>query len=106
LTVSEARKAFDDAAKALLDAYGQVIPTKLVTVLKGDTLWSLAARELGSGGRWAEIYWMNLDVIKANQAGHSLAGEFSNEYDRDFVTKLSISPSTIYAGQKLLVMVP
>jgi hypothetical protein len=103
LTVAGARLAFDVAAKALLDAYGQVVPTKVVLVQKGDTLWSLAARELGSGGRWPEVYWMNLDVIKANQAKHG--AEFGQEFSKDFAGRLAVSMSTIYAGQRLLVMV-
>jgi nucleoid-associated protein YgaU len=105
VTIAEARKAFDDAARALLAAVGQVIPTKVVGVQKGDTLWSLAVRELGNGNRWPEIYFMNLDVIKANQAGHSSGGDYSAEFSIEFTYRLATSPSTIYAGQKLLVMV-
>ena len=26
------------------------------TVVKGDSLWSIAKKHLGSGARWAEIY--------------------------------------------------
>jgi hypothetical protein len=104
VTVVGARKAFDDAAKALLDAYGQVIPTRVVGVRSGDTLYSLAARELDSEGRWPEIYFMNLDVIKANQAQHGGA-EFTQEFSTEFASRLAVSMSTIYAGQKLLVMV-
>jgi nucleoid-associated protein YgaU len=103
--VAEARKRFDDAAGILLAAYGSVIPTKVVVVQKGDTLWRLAVRELGNGNRWPELYFMNLDVIKANQASHSSGGDYSAEFSREFTYRLATSPTTIYAGQKLLVMV-
>ncbi len=33
------------------------------TVQPGDTLWALAARHLGDGNRWAEIYDLNRGVI-------------------------------------------
>lgn len=33
------------------------------TVQSGDTLWALAARHLGDGNRWAEIYDLNRGVI-------------------------------------------
>ena len=33
------------------------------TVQKGDCLWSIAARELGAGRRWQEIYELNRDLI-------------------------------------------
>ena len=34
------------------------------TVKSGDCLWNIAARELGSGNRWGEIYALNKAVIK------------------------------------------
>lgn len=34
------------------------------TVVKGDCLWNLAVKYLGSGYRWSEIYEMNKSVIK------------------------------------------
>lgn len=33
------------------------------TVQKGDSLWRIAAQELGSGKRWQEIYELNRDLI-------------------------------------------
>ena len=33
------------------------------TVQSGDCLWNIAARELGSGLRWSEIYELNRDVL-------------------------------------------
>ncbi len=33
------------------------------TVQSGDTLWAIAARHLGDGNRWSEIYALNQDVI-------------------------------------------
>ena len=34
------------------------------TVVKGDCLWTIAARELGSGYRWSEIYEANKSIIR------------------------------------------
>ena len=34
------------------------------TVVKGDSLWSIAKKHLGSGARWVEIYEANKDIIK------------------------------------------
>lgn len=36
----------------------------VVTVKKGDTLWGIAQRTLGSGARWREIYEANKSKIK------------------------------------------
>ena len=33
------------------------------TVQSGDCLWDIAARELGSGLRWSEIYDLNRDIL-------------------------------------------
>ena len=33
--------------------------TKVYTVVKGDTLWKIAQKFLGSGSRWKEIYTYN-----------------------------------------------
>ena len=33
------------------------------TVQKGDCLWSIAARQLGDGRRWQEIYDRNRDIL-------------------------------------------
>ena len=33
------------------------------TVVKGDSLWSIAKKHLGSGARWVEIYELNKAVI-------------------------------------------
>jgi LysM repeat protein len=35
-------------------------------VVPGDTLWGIAARYLGNGGRWPEIYNMNRAVVGGN----------------------------------------
>ena len=36
--------------------------TRTYTVVAGDTLWGIAAHELGKGGRWQEIAELNPDV--------------------------------------------
>ena len=38
----------------------------LVTVKPGDSLWRIAARNLGSGSRWQEIYSLNRDRVQAD----------------------------------------
>jgi LysM domain-containing protein len=35
-------------------------------IRKGDSLWNIAHRELGSGYRWVEIYRLNQDTIGSN----------------------------------------
>ncbi len=40
------------------------VDTKEYTVKKGDTLWTIAAKELGSGHRWKYIYELNKEKIK------------------------------------------
>ena len=37
--------------------------SKTYTVQSGDCLWNIAARELGSGLRWSEIYELNRDIL-------------------------------------------
>lgn len=36
---------------------------KTYTVQSGDCLWNIAKKQLGDGGRWKEIYNLNLDKI-------------------------------------------
>jgi len=38
--------------------------TKEYTIQKGDSLWKIAERELGSGHRWKYLYEINEDRIK------------------------------------------
>jgi nucleoid-associated protein YgaU len=39
-----------------------------VTVQRGDTLWSLAARHLGNGLRWPELYRVNeREIVREQQ---------------------------------------
>ena len=47
-------------AKDNLGALGE---TLIVEVQKGETLWGVATRTLGSGQRWREIYEANRDVV-------------------------------------------
>ncbi|MDE7299800.1 MAG: LysM peptidoglycan-binding domain-containing protein [Lachnospiraceae bacterium] len=44
------------------------------TVVSGDTLWAIAARELGSGSRWTQIYSTNAGTIEAWAKKHGKAG--------------------------------
>ncbi len=37
-----------------------------VTVKRGDSLWRIAARHLGSGARWPEIFELNQDRVQAD----------------------------------------
>ena len=39
---------------------------KIYTVVSGDSLWKIAATQLGSGSRWNEIYNLNKSVIGGN----------------------------------------
>lgn len=50
---------------------------KTYTVKSGDSLWHIAAEQLGSGLKWKEVYEANKDVIK--------------------------DPNLIYVGQKLVI---
>lgn len=44
------------------------------TVVSGDTLWGIAARKLGDGGRWTAIYNANSDLIEAEARKRGKAG--------------------------------
>jgi len=39
------------------------VVTKGYVVVRGDSLWLIAQRELGNGRRWTEIYDMNKNVL-------------------------------------------
>ena len=39
-------------------------PEKTHTVVKGDNLWTIAAKTLGNGSRYTEIFELNQDIIK------------------------------------------
>ena len=41
-------------------AYTDVSP-----VVKGDSLWKIASKQLGNGSRWTEIYDLNKDTVKS-----------------------------------------
>lgn len=49
-----------------------IVPGKSYIVKRGDTLWSIAARELGSGYRWKEILTINRLGSKIIHAGKKL----------------------------------
>lgn len=38
--------------------------SKTYTVVKGDSLWAIAKKQLGNGSRWQEIYNLNKDKIR------------------------------------------
>ena len=38
---------------------------KSYTVIKGDSLWAIAKKQLGNGSRWQEIYSLNKDKISS-----------------------------------------
>ncbi|MFA5272142.1 MAG: LysM peptidoglycan-binding domain-containing protein [Candidatus Omnitrophota bacterium] len=40
------------------------VSTREYTIKKGDSLWTIAKHELGSGHRWKYIYEINKGVIK------------------------------------------
>lgn len=42
------------------------------TVVSGDTLWGIAARKLGSGGKWTLIYNANTETIEAEAKKHGI----------------------------------
>ena len=81
----EARQKFDEGLREMFAVIGRVPPLNEIEVTKGDTLWQLAARHLGTGQRWREIYIMNLDVMFRGQAEHDAAQ----------------GPDMIYPGSKL-----
>ena len=39
--------------------------SKTYTVVKGDSLWAIAKKQLGNGSRWQEIYNLNKDKIRS-----------------------------------------
>ncbi len=49
-----------------------IVPENYYIVKRGDTLWSIAARELGSGYRWNEILTLNRLGSKLIHAGKKL----------------------------------
>jgi len=40
------------------------VNTRIYTIKKGDTLWKIAEKELGSGHRWRYLFELNKDKIK------------------------------------------
>ena len=47
----------------------------IYTVQLGDSLWSIAERFYGDGGRWMELYQANRDTIDFANAGHKVTME-------------------------------
>lgn len=49
------------------------IAPRTATIRKGDSLWTVAFRELGDGARWKEIAWVNHVPANATlTVGHKL----------------------------------
>lgn len=50
---------------------------KSYTVKKGDSMWAIARKQLGDGGRWKEIYKLNKSTVEsqAKKHGHKSAIE-------------------------------
>lgn len=90
-TVQEAGIETDTLSKMISAHYVAIRPPSVTsnfmthTVVAGDTLYTIAARYLGDGSRWEEIYALNREMIDAANKGKT-------------VTK-----DTIYVGQVLLV---
>ncbi|MDA1354167.1 MAG: LysM peptidoglycan-binding domain-containing protein [bacterium] len=60
-------KAAEEAAKRAAELEAQrkaAQKTVNYTVKKGDSLWRISRRNLGTGFRWGEIYQLNKDTIK------------------------------------------
>ncbi|MEM1449822.1 MAG: LysM peptidoglycan-binding domain-containing protein [Planctomycetota bacterium] len=45
------------------DDVGEAVDAQVVEVLAGESLWGVAARTLGDGARWREIFEANQDVL-------------------------------------------
>lgn len=64
ITVTESKK--NKVSSAIIKQITRsTSTTKTYTVKKGDTLWGIAEKRLGSGTRWGEIYAANKQVIEA-----------------------------------------
>ena len=68
ITAADYPEGGDDRIVALMAEAEPVTVT--VTVQRGDSLWRIAARHLGSGSRWREIYDLNRGRVQAD--GRSL----------------------------------
>lgn len=53
-------------AKTRPEASKPATAGKVYTVVKGDSLWKIAQRHLGSGSKWREIYDKNKTVVGGN----------------------------------------
>lgn len=60
-----------DTAQAERDRASVKPALRTATVRRGDSLWTIAQRELGDGARWREIGWINhrteRDVLQPGQ---------------------------------------
>ncbi|MEY8357079.1 LysM peptidoglycan-binding domain-containing protein [Lachnospiraceae bacterium 54-53] len=56
-------QAVPTASESEPDRQGTPPAAKTYTVVKGDSLWAIAKKQLGNGSRWQEIYNLNKDKI-------------------------------------------
>lgn len=64
-------------------------PVRSVAVQPGDTLWSIANRELGNGQYWLQIFLLN--AVELATTGHA-------------VKPGTIGPNYIYPGQVVKII--
>jgi len=67
---SATQPAVSTAAAAQAPAAADVAPARTHLVKSGETLWSIAERELGDGMRWPQIAELNHGVLQSD--GHAL----------------------------------
>ena len=56
--------ALDEVRRFVADGGQSRTPHSMVTVSRGDTLWAISRRQLGTSDRWKEIFELNRDTLK------------------------------------------
>lgn len=82
------QQQFAEGIKGILEVLGNQLPSLVITVAPGNTLWQLAAMHLSDGQRWREIYAMNLDIVSKHQDQHHAVS----------------GPDMIYPGAELRIL--